>query len=86
MLGGDYVIRRSHLHAGVALKDVPSGYLAFLVDAQADGDLDADLSDNLTEYFKEDPGAASKLDRGRRVPKEVVVKGFLPKPVTVDPL
>ena len=86
MTGGDYVIKKSHLHAGVALRDLPSGYLAFLVDTQAAGELNEELSVNLLEYLRNDPEASDKLERGRRVPMEVVVKGFSAYPVTItDP-
>jgi len=76
---GDYVISYSHLQAGKAIRDVPSGYLAFLVDELDAGRLNPSLKVSLQDYMENDPDAAEKLERGRKVPTRVVVKGFSSK-------
>ena len=80
---GDYVISLSHLQPGVAIKDVPSGYLAFLKAELDEGRLNPSLKACLEEYLTTDPSAADKLERGRRVPLAVVVKGFTPEAKSV---
>lgn len=83
LVGGDYVITYSHIHPNTALRDLPTGYLAFLYKEKEAGGLNADLRAALDEYLKQDPSAVTeKLERGQRVPQRVVVKGFKPKATT----